>query len=125
MHSEIPHQKAVCHYYENTSYGPPDPNVAQQWRRKAALHEIALIESKCGTLLEARGYTLNGAPACPGVLERMQLGAKNRLLKWRHNIRRYGLPIFIADKVTRLPGLQSLRRQVQLRRDTKLTNLLK
>ncbi len=96
-------------YHENSTYDPIDPGIAQKWKKKAPPREIALIEGRIGSLLEARGYEPAGEPRFPGALERFQLATQNRLVRWRYNIRRYGLKLFVAHHVARFLGLKGLQ----------------
>lgn len=100
-------------YHKSGTYGPPDPSIAQQWKHKASAHEVALIEGRCGPLLEQAGYTPNGAPAIPGTLETLWLNTDNRVRRWRYNIRRYGLTLFVSNHVTRVMGLRRLNTQLR------------
>ncbi len=104
-------------YYKNSTYGPPDPGIAQKWRSKAGPREIALIEGKVGGLLEKRGYAAAGEPAVPGGIEKLQLSAQNRLNRWRHNIRRYGAGLFLGHHLAKLLGLKSLARRLADRQE--------
>ena len=65
----VPFSAAMLDYHRDTTYGPPDPKLAEQWRRQAARREVALIEGKCGDLIAARGYAKGPAPHRPGRLE--------------------------------------------------------
>ncbi|MEO1153543.1 MAG: sulfotransferase, partial [Pseudomonadota bacterium] len=40
----LPFEPAMLKYYENSTYGPPDPGIAQKWKTKASAREVALIE---------------------------------------------------------------------------------
>lgn len=101
-------EPAMLKYYENSTYGPPDPKIAQKWREKAAPREIALIEGRLGPLLAARGYEPVGAPAAPGMLEAFRLGVENRWKRWKHNIRRYGFALFAGHHAARALGLKGI-----------------
>jgi len=115
---------AMLRYYENSTYAPPDPGIAQKWKTKASPREIALIEGRAGPLLAARGYEPAGAPATPGALERARLGAENRLGRWRHNIARYGLGLFAGHHAARLLGLKGLARRLADRQEAiRIANL--
>lgn len=113
----LPFEPAMLKYYENSSYGPPDPGIAQKWKVKAGAREIALIEGRAGSLLEARGYEPAGAPALPGGFEKLRLDASNRLGRWRHNIRRYGAGLFFGHHAARVLGLKSVARRLSDRQE--------
>lgn len=116
---------SMLDYHKNTTYAPPDPRIAGQWRRNANPYDIALLEGKCGDLIVARGYELNGAPLYPGWLERRMLALKNRVFRWRYNIRRFGWPLFVSAHFTRLFGAKTLNERVQRRMDEKTIESLK
>ena len=122
---DVPPSAAMLEYHRDSSYGPPDPGIAQQWRRKAGPREIALIEGRCGDLLERRGYRPNGTPATPGAAERVRLEVDHRTGRWRRNISRFGLPLFLAGHVTRLPGLRRLHDRVRLAKDDRIVRSLR
>ena len=108
---------AMLKYYENTTYGPPDPKIAQKWRDKASAREIALVEGRCGPLLTARGYEPLGAPATPGSLELARLRFESRRKRWQHNIDRYGLPLFAGHHAARALGLKGMARKLADRQE--------
>ncbi len=115
---------AMLRYYENSTYGPPDPGIAQKWKAKADPREIALIEGRLGPLLEARGYEPAGAPVLPGPVERMRLLAESRLKRWQHNIKRYGLGLFASQHLARVLGLKGLARKLSDRQEAiRIANL--
>lgn len=114
---DLEFEPGMLAYYKNSSYGPPDPNISQKWRQKAGSREIALIEGRCGALLEERGYEPAGAPAFPGQLEKLRLETTNRLMRWRHNIRRYGITLFAGQHLARLFGLKGLARKLADRQE--------
>lgn len=104
-------------YHENSTYDPPDPGIAQKWRKKASAREVARLEGRIGPLLEARGYVPAGAPVTPGALERAGLLAENRLKRWRHNIRRYGAGLFFGHHAARALGLKGLAARLDARQE--------
>ncbi len=112
---------SMLNYHENTTYSRPDPSLIEQWRHKSTPREVAMVEGKIGPLLHERGYLPSGDPVYPGTAERLGLRMLNRLRIWRKAIRRYGLPLFVTDKLARRLGLATLhgrcRRKIR-ERDT-------
>jgi hypothetical protein len=121
----VPFSPAMLDYHQNTTYGPPDPAISQQWKHKAGAREIALLEGRLGPLLENCGYAPNGAPASPGRWERLGLEAQNRLGRWRFNIRRFGLPLYLSSHVTKRLGPSWLDRRLRLAMDARVIKVLK
>lgn len=121
----VPFSRAMLDYHRNTTYGPPDPGIAQQWKRKAAPREIALLEGRLGPLLADCGYAPHGAPARPGRLERLRLDLANRTGRWRFNIRRFGLPLYLSAHFTRRFGPKWLDDRLRLAMDARTIRALK
>ncbi len=107
---------AMLRYHEKTTYGAPDPGLIEQWRRKMAPDDLALVEGRIGPLLTARGYAPSGvAPRQPHPAERLWRRMRNRLLVWRFAIRRYGVYLVFMEKISRRLGLQGINREIQNR----------
>lgn len=121
---DLPFEAGMLTYHETTSYGPPDPKIAQKWREKATPREIALIEGRVGPLLGKLGYEAMGKPADPSAIERMQLVTEHRWKRWMHNIRRYGFMLFASQHAARFVGLKGLARKLDERQESiRISNL--
>lgn len=111
----VGYDPAMLDYPARTTYGPPDPALAEQWRRALSPRAIGLIEGKVGEMLAARGYPASGHPVLsPSGLEKAALRQSNRLGRWRFSARRNGVALTVLDLVSRrLPfsGLKSLVRR--------------
>lgn len=116
-HLGLPFEADMLNYHENSTYAPPDPKIAGKWRKGASAREIALIEGRLGTLLEARGYAPAGRPATPGPVEAWRLAATNRLRRWRYNARRYGPALFLGHHAARALGLRDLEHRLAARQE--------
>ncbi|WP_435311763.1 sulfotransferase family protein [Primorskyibacter sedentarius] len=121
----VPFSEVMLGYHLDTTYGPPDPKISQQWKRKASSREIALIEGRLGTLLTDYGYVPNGPPAFPRFFEKTRIGAANRLGRWRFNIRRFGLPLYLSSHFTKRFGPKWLDRKFRLQMDKRVIKALK
>lgn len=111
-------------YYERSTYGPPDPGIAQKWKTKASPREIALIEGRLGGLLADRGYAPAGLPATPGPFELARLTTQSRMKRWQHNIDRYGLGLFAGHHAARVLGLKSVAQKLANRQEAiRIANL--
>ena len=121
----VPFSPAMLDYHRDTTYGPPDPRISEQWRRKASRREIALLEAKCGAMITARGYASGGTPHHPGPLERGALSLRNQAGRWRMGIRRFGLPLLVGAKLTRLLGPRRLHLHFRRHMDAKIAQTLK
>ena len=113
-------EPAMLDYHENSTYEPPDPSVSQKWRAEASGREIARIEGKVGSLLQARGYDSVSDPITPGALEKAWLRIDNTLRRWRYNVQRYGFGLFVSQHLARLFRLRQLAerladRQLQIK----------
>ena len=117
-------EPAMLRYHENTTYGPPDPGISQKWRHQATSREIARIEGRVGPLLVARGYQPVGDPVVPGAPEKAWLAFDNRFKRWRYNVRRYGIGLFIGQHLARVLRLRGLAERLGKRQlDINIQNL--
>ena len=121
----VPFEPGMLEYHRDTSYGPPNPNLTEQWKRKATPQEVALLEGKCGPLLAARGYTASGAPHHPGPLEQRRLMAENRIRRWRTSARTYGVPLLVGAKLAGWIGAEETHRRLRRRMSDRITRTVK
>lgn len=105
----VPWAAAMLRYHETSSYGPPDPALAGQWRRKCDPDHIALLEGKVGALMRRRGYRATGSGRRPGFAERRALWLRHKAGLWRFGIRRHGAIVFLGEKLARWGGLPKLQ----------------
>lgn len=110
-------EPGMLKYYENSTYGPPDPKISQKWREKASAREVALIEGRVGPLLAARGYEPAGTPAMPGAWELTRLKVESRWKRWRYNVRRYGFRLFAGRHLARTFGLKEIEKKLAARQE--------
>jgi len=110
-------EPAMLDYHKTSTYGPPDRNIAQKWKKKAGAREVARLEGLVGPLLEARGYEPAGAPVRPGALEAAWLAAEHKVKRWRYNIRRYGAGLFFGHHAARILRLRGLAERLGKRQE--------
>ncbi len=122
---DLPYSDTMLRYPETTTFDPPDPRIAQQWRRKASPREIARIESAAREMMIARGYPPEQPALQIGRVEGVWLTTTHRVRRWRFNIGRYGLWLYAGPHLARILGLKDLetlllRRQAEIKiRDAK------
>ena len=102
-------------YHRNSTYGPPDPSLVEQWRHKSSARDIALVEGKVAGMMRERGYEPAGAGHHPAAPERAWLHARNRLNVWRTGVRRFGFATYFLEKLTRYFGMEKLHRRLKSR----------
>ncbi|MEL6479402.1 MAG: sulfotransferase [Pseudomonadota bacterium] len=116
----------MLRYHERTTYGPPDPGLIEQWRRKMPPDEAALVEGQVGNLLEDRGYAPGPTRArIPGQIEKLRLGIGNKLGVWLFAGRRYGFATVLSEKLSRRLGLRGWHRRTMERMNTRSRAFLK
>ncbi|MEM7505777.1 MAG: sulfotransferase [Pseudomonadota bacterium] len=109
----VPFDAAMLGYDEGSTYGAPDPSLVEQWRRKMAPQDLALVEGKLGATLVERGYQPSGVPQrTPTGLERAWMRLRDKLAVWRFLARRYGTGRVILEKASRRMGWKVLHRRV-------------
>jgi len=103
-------------FHEDTSYAPPDPALAYQWKRKLSETDLRLVEARIGPMLTERGYELSGLPPLrPSFLRRLWLRTQNRLYRASYRRKRYGLRLWLTAVLAERLGLRGLERRTQLK----------
>ena len=103
-------------YIQKTTYDTPDPAYIAQWRRKLSDRQVQLAEERIAPMLTERGYELSGLPQLK-VDEwlKFRLKVQNWWACAQFRMNRNGLPLFMADYVSRKLGLSQWQKQVQLK----------
>ena len=110
---------AMLEYHRDTTYGPVDPKLSYQWKRKLSGHDIRLVEAAAGEMMKRRGYEMSGRPelkVTPRLLFKQDM--INRWRRWRFRVKRYGLRLWLADWFSRRVGGASWQRKVRLAMNT-------
>ena len=121
----VPYDPEMLSYHETSTYAPPDKSLTEQWRRKCEPAHVAERETKAAALMLARGYTLSADPSPIPAPRAALLWAQNKLGQWSFGIRRFGLGIYLAEKLTRWTGLKSSHRRIKLHMDNIVIQNLK
>lgn len=121
----VPFHGGMLEYHENSTYGPPDPSLVEQWRRKSSASDIALVEGKAGPLMTARGYQLSGTGRVPGSIERLKLYVVNRLGVWRTGVQIFGFTNFFLEKLARYGRMSRLHKRLQDRMREQVESFIK
>ena len=116
----------MLEYPRHTSYGPPDPNLTEQWRRKMSADDVRLLETKVGKMLTARGYALSGLPPRPASRAlQLWLLVQHRWGRMRFRRRRYGWRLWLAAILASRLGSRAWQDRVRVRLDAIDTKHLK
>jgi len=112
----VSYDPAMLSYPQHTTYGPPDPALAAQWKRKLTAGEVQLVEARTAAMLAERGYDLSGLPTLD-VTQPMKrrLARQNTIGKLRFRIRRYGWYLVLMEYATRKLGLSGWNKRLTLR----------
>lgn len=100
----------MLRYHETSTYGPPDPELIEQWRHKCTQADLDLLEGKAGPLMLAKGYALSGKGYQPTKFEKLKLAIRQKLFLWGFGVQRYGIVCFYGEKLTRSVKLKGLQR---------------
>jgi hypothetical protein len=100
-----------------TTYEPPSPRFANQWRRSMGKRDIGLVEGRVGQMMAARGYELvtNEASRGVGAWTRSMLRLQNALNRHRNGVKTYGVVNWTQDMIGRYFGLRGLTRHARLK----------
>lgn len=103
--------------YQKTArqYPPPDPKLARRWTSKLAPGDVALVESRTGSLLERRGYQPSGVPPVRvGATRHALLLGDARVRRLRGRISRYGAGVVFLDVCGRRLGFNRAASRARL-----------
>lgn len=108
----------MLEFWRDSTYDPPDPTLIEQWRRRMTPREIQDVEYRCGDMLTARGYIPSEhGPRTPSVSERVALDLDNRYKRAQMAVKRYGLGLWLADRLTNRVAPASVRTRIELRKN--------
>ena len=113
-HVGIDFDEQMLTYDRQSTYAPPDPSLAEQWRRKLRPVEVRLVEGKVGPLLVARGYKPSGEPPLtPSSLHILWLRIRNRTGVWRRRAAIYGWRPMLKRRLGMTFGLPDMRQAAE------------
>ncbi|MEM7153460.1 MAG: sulfotransferase [Myxococcota bacterium] len=108
----------MLEFWRDSTYDPPDPSLVEQWRRRLTPREIQNVEYRCGDMLTARDYLPSEhGPRTPTVAERVALDLDNRYKRAQAALKRYGLGLWLADRLTKRVVPASVRTGIELRKN--------
>ena len=88
-------------YHLDSTYSPPNPSLAKQWKSKLSDREIRHVEYQCGDLMEARGYTKSHTVEyTPSPAERTYLYIQNRYKRAQASVKQYGVKMWLLSRLT-------------------------
>jgi hypothetical protein len=111
----IDFDEAMLNYFRHSSYEPIHANSVRKWKETVKPNELAMLEHKVSALLLDRGYDLSGVQIRrPSRRALAILWARNKAYLWRFGARKYGIAIFLSEKIARAFGIKWLNRRVRL-----------
>jgi Sulfotransferase family len=114
----VAYDNAMLRYPESTTYSPPNPQLAFQWRRKLTSTEIRLAEAVQGEVLQTRGYELSALdPLAVGPIRAALLKVQCRAYRSKFRIGRLGPRLYLEDVLSRRLGLKTWQEEVAKRVD--------
>ena len=113
---EISFEPQMLTYDKTTTYDLPDAKFIYQWKRKLSNKEIQLVESRIGNMLVERNYELSNLPpieVTPAMMQKLKFQDKLKRIQFR--VKRLGLPLFLADNLSRRLQLNSWQKNIKLK----------
>lgn len=97
-------------YSDRTTYDKPNQAAIESWRTKLSEAEVALVELRCGALLEERGYTRATKDMGPArKAQQMFLKWDNHIRKLGKDMKNYGAVNVLGARISGRLGLLSAR----------------
>ena len=112
----LPYSAGMLDYSAKSTYSAPDKSLIEQWKRKLSSSDIANIEYKAKTMMLRLGYqAASDANYRPSILHRLLLKIHNILYKNQFAILRYGLVLYVQEKLGRIFNINSLHTFARLK----------
>jgi Sulfotransferase family len=112
---EIPYSDEMLSYDRDSTYSAPDISLIEQWKRNQTHDEINEVESKAVDLMVAAGYACAGDPAFSlSSWRKIQLKLGNLVYRHSFAIKRFGLRLYVLEKIGRYLKLETLQKQTSL-----------
>jgi hypothetical protein len=112
----IPYTERLFDYTLTSTYGMPDPSLAERWRGKISARNVSLVEARVGDMMLNYGYERAGPLRSPGRLEAFILEAQNETLDRTRRIKEEGLFTFGLGVLVNRFNLSSLEGRLAARR---------
>lgn len=115
----ILYNESMMNYSESSTYSSPDMSLLNQWRYKATVYEVALVEYKLKDMMLKYGYELSGYES-PRINAFMNLALNTvaRINRFFFSLRKYGFVLKTLDILSRrLLPIKRLRNWVKKRMD--------
>lgn len=105
-------------YTSNSTYGAPNKHLGYQWKRNYTKRELQLVEGKVGRQISGLGYELSGHdPRSPGLWEKVWLYFQNVNHRVLHQIKRYGVGLYLEHLLALRVGNQNWQYACQRRKN--------
>ncbi len=124
---KLPFDLNYIEYADHSTYSKPDVSLIEQWKRKMSSRDVQLIEYKLGSLLETRGYIRSKYPQLHSVsyFTLLKLALGDWMSQYHFGIRRYGVALFVGEKIARRLLLRSWHVQLVLKKNAIDSKILK
>lgn len=101
-------------YSVNSSYGPLNPDLVGQWKKKTTREVIQKVEAKIGDKLLLRGYELSEYPRITiSKIEKSYLYLYSKIVRFHRGIQEYGAVLVIQEFIARRLGLKGQARRLR------------
>ncbi|MEM7760657.1 MAG: sulfotransferase, partial [Cyanobacteria bacterium P01_A01_bin.40] len=112
----IAFEPGMLTYDQTTTYDLPNPKLIQQWKYKLSDREVQLVESRISNMLFERNYEISNLSIIKisfvmQIILRIQDWSKRKEFR----IKRLGLPLFLADILSRRLGINSWQKNIKLK----------
>ena len=122
----IDFDKKMLTYDKSSTYDKPDKKLMNQWLKRLTIKEIELVETKAADLMLNLGYELHTSPSAKlnwGYCIYLKL--HNKFFRSIYAIKKYGVVLFIEDKLSQILKIESMVKDVQLKKNRIDTKFLK
>lgn len=114
----IEFDKKMLNYDKSSTYDKPDKKLMNQWLKRLTIQEIELVETKANDLMLNLGYELHTSPSAKlNWGYRIYLKLHNKFFRSIYAVKKYGFVLFIEDKLSQILKIESMVKDVQLKKN--------
>lgn len=95
------YSEQMLEYHRDSTYPEVDPSNRDQWRSRMTQRQIQMVEARLGSLMGRRGYARECKPIRVSRWQRGLLGIVDKTSRMRFAIRRYGIGLYLQERLAR------------------------
>jgi LPS sulfotransferase NodH len=108
-------EQEMFEFSKTSSYDQINQKSLYRWKNELSHQENQAIEYKISDLLNQKAYEIQSETGKkPGIIKRVGFALENRFSKYRFGLNKYGIRIFLMEKISRFLSLDRLAKSLRI-----------